>query len=176
MSSERAKYLNFSKEESATTTLPVLKAWHARLADDRRARAALRRAQSLDDVWPEEAFSRLRLHLLPLASFSTMALARVAVAVAEVDEDHEVSLARRAASLGVRGKALVSSDRLRLLLGSEDPDEFLRLLRGIVDQIDRQVNVAALADLVLSWEHPNGRLWARRTVFLDYYETAPADA
>ncbi|WP_404379518.1 type I-E CRISPR-associated protein Cse2/CasB [Caenispirillum salinarum] len=162
-------YLRFlGTAETAT----VLHDWHRWLQDNRGARAAMRRARSVDEVWLEEAYSRLRLPLLPLAGFRDEALARAAIAVAEVSEDTEDGLAARAAASTHRGRAAVSADRIRLMLGAEDPDEFLRLLRGVLAMLDREVNLCDVADLVLSSHTPGGRAHNRKRVMLRYYETA----
>jgi len=153
----------------------ALRRWHAWLQTDRGARAALRRVRRLDEVWMEEAYSRLRLALLPDFRFADEPLARAAVAVAEVNEAHADGLAARASSV-VRGRPAVSPERMRLMLGAEEPDDFLRLLRGALPMIDRTVALGDLADLVLSWHGETGRAIARRRVMLAYYERRPEAA
>lgn len=132
----------------------------------------MRRARSADEVWLEEAYSRLRLPLLPLAGFRDEALARAAIAVAEICKDTEDGLATRAAASTHGGRPAVSADRIRLMLGAEDPDEFLRLLRGVLAMLDHEVNLCDVADLVLSSHSPGGRAQNRKRVMLRYYETA----
>lgn len=162
-------YLDFRKEPAAG----ILRTWHSWLLSDRGARAALRRARALDDVWMEEAYSRLRLPLLEHYRVRDEALARAALAVAEVEKVSDRSFAACAAAESQGGRAPVTAARMRLTLGAEDPDEFLRLLRGLLAMIDGSCDVRDLAGLVIAWHGPEARSKARRRVMLDYYAHAP---
>ena len=164
-------YLDFRKEPAAG----ILRTWHRWLLSDRGARAALRRARALDDVWMEEAYSRLRLPLREHhgASVRDEALARAALAVAEVKEDIGRTFAACAAAASQGGRAPVTAARMRLTLGADDSDEFLRLLRGLLAMIDGSCDVCDLAALVIAWHSPEARSKARRRVMLDYYAHAP---
>jgi CRISPR type I-E-associated protein CasB/Cse2 len=162
-------YLDFRKEPAAS----ILWTWHEWLLSDRGARAALRRARALDDVWMEEAYSRLRMPLMEHYRVRDEALARAALAVAEVKENNDRSFAACAAAATQGGRATVTAARMRLTLGAEDPDEFLRLLRGLLAMIAGSCDLRDLADLVIAWHSPESRSKARRRVILDYYAHAP---
>lgn len=149
----------------------LLRRWHDELQSRRGARAALRRVRDLDDVWPEEAYSRLRLPLMKRCRFGDEALARAAVAVAEVDEPRGAALAQRLAAV-LPPKDGHAAPRVRLLLGAEDPDEFLRLLRATLQQMERRVDIVDLADTVLAWGAASARTVVRRRLMLAYYDHA----
>jgi CRISPR system Cascade subunit CasB len=164
----------------------TLQSWQAALADWRGDRAALRRAQSPDEAFDIGAF-QLLCRRLKLGTDEAKAIrwARVALAVAEIDKDAAGTREdggdeeSRRVTLGAvlattrDGKPAVSPERLRLMLNTEEPDLFLRLLRGMMTMIDRRAPVGEVAGLVRRWHFPDGRSIARRRLLLDYHEKLP---
>jgi CRISPR type I-E-associated protein CasB/Cse2 len=161
----------------------VLVEWHAGLMDDRGGRAALRRARTLDDVLMDgvgaSAFMRL-WRRLP-GNGPPYALARAALAAAELDEDMRPAdaarplFAQRCAALG-DGRVFVSPDRFRLLMSAIDADEFLRLLRSSIGLTERRAPLIDVADLARSWSCPERREGQRRRQLLAYYAYLPDSA
>ena len=161
----------------------VIGRWHAELAGDRAARAGLRRARTLDDVLLDgaaaAAFMRLWRHAP--SKGPPYALARAALALAEIDNDMRpeggtrAPFARRCATQG-EGRVLVSPDRFRLLMGATDADEFLRLLRSAIGQVERRAPLGDVASLARFWSHEERRQWMRRDQLLAYYEAVPNSA
>ena len=160
----------------------ILVGWHAGLMDDRAGRAALRRARTLDDVLMDGAGAGAFMRLwrrLP-GDGPPYALARAALAAAELDEDMRPAdgpplFARRCATQG-DGRVLVSPDRFRLLMSAIDADEFLRLLRSAIGLAERRAPLIDVADLARSWSHTDWRERHRRRQLLAYYETLPDSA
>ncbi len=66
-----------------------------------------------------------------------------------------------------------SQDRLRRLLSAEDPDEFLRLLRSAILQLDRAAPVTDVSRVMEAWHHPDARAKVRRQIFLSYFAALP---
>jgi CRISPR type I-E-associated protein CasB/Cse2 len=145
--------------------------WHAAVTDDRATRAALRRAQDIDEL-PLAALADLATRTLgrvgddPAALRRTAQLARVALAVGEIDQGTAHDLGRALH----RARRPLSEDRLRLLLDTPEPDLFVRLLRGALVQVERRAPVADTALLVWRWHHPDARASARRRLALDYFQ------
>jgi CRISPR system Cascade subunit CasB len=160
----------------------ALRSWHAGLVDDRGGRAALRRAQSPDDAFDILAFHRLCRGLnLGTNEALVTRWAGAALAVAEIDEntedgDDETRVPTLGAALAVvrDGQPVISPERVRLLANTEEPDLFLRLLRGMLAMIDRKAPVAQVADIVRSWHFPDRRAAARRRLLLTYFEKIPS--
>ena len=130
-----------------------------------------------------------------------LVLARVAAAVAEIeaggadesagdDEDGDArpEEGRRfdpvrqtlGGALSVRGangkEAAVSPARLRLLAGTDDPDLFLRLLRGLLTLVKGAAPVADTARIVARWYHPTWRDEARRRLLRHYFANVSSSA
>lgn len=155
--------------------------WHTELQEPRQRgdRAALRRAQTVDDAYGVVSFHRL-LHRLAETT-DPEAVARLAIVLAGVERDRPPENGGRTAGWGEAfgravaaskdGKPCLSEDRLRLLLSAEDPDQFLRLLRGAVHLLDGTAPLADLARVVLAWHRPDGRPRIRRQIFLSYFAT-----
>ena len=149
--------------------------WHRelQLPLNRGDRAALRRAVAPDDAYRMVAFHGLYGRLAESVR-DDEAVARLALALAEVNESTR-SAGRTGAALGralARRKgdrSTVSGDRMRLLATAEDPDQFLRLLRSAIVQLDRMVPLVDVADVVLDWHRPDRRAEARRQIFLGYF-------
>ncbi|WP_029011300.1 type I-E CRISPR-associated protein Cse2/CasB [Azospirillum halopraeferens] len=150
----------------------AIRDWHRTLRDQRGDRAALRRAQTVDDVYGVLAFHHL---LRRLDTMPPDAAARVAIAVAELDGDSGRTARRPGGALG-RDLAALSADRLRLLCTAEEPDEFLRLLRGAFQILKRRAPLADVAAVVADWHYPSGRARVRRELFLSYFGASLDDA
>jgi CRISPR type I-E-associated protein CasB/Cse2 len=156
--------------------------WHIAVTEDRSTRAALRRAQNIDDV-PLDALADLTTRVVgrvgddPAAHRRTEQLARIALAVGEIDQDVDSRLGRL---LGTRRpgstEPRLSDKRLRLLLDTPEVDLFVRLLRGALVQVERRAPIVDTALLVWRWHHPDARADARRRLALHYFQADLADA
>lgn len=160
------------KEDPAKSKLL---AWHASLAQDRGARARLRRAPSPAEVAYEPAFYRLLRDLSPGAEAfdagEREALAAVAGLAARVEE--HAPGPSLAAQMGTpndkREKAApVSGLRFRRLLTLDDPAERFAHLSRIIDLLGRRVNLPSLADAAYRWD-----LRTRQQFAYDYYQASP---
>jgi CRISPR system Cascade subunit CasB len=165
--------LAFLREGQPTEAGARLLAWWAGLVDDRGGRAGLRRAQSLDHVVLVGAFQRLRRALLADWRFQPEALADVALAAAELEADGDRP--GRILATGNREGLPVSPGRLKLIADAEDPELFLRLLRGALAQVRRKGSIQHTAELVRRRHSPASRPAARRRLVLDYFEAADDD-
>ncbi|ACJ00699.1 type I-E CRISPR-associated protein Cse2/CasB [Rhodospirillum centenum] len=147
-------------------------------------RAALRRAQTVTEACMVPASYALPAALMADARMDrhpeAETVARIAMALATVDEDTGAMAVRTGAALGrafaVRrqdtGKPRVSGDRLRLICTADDPDEFLRLLRGAIRLLEKEkAPVADIARVVEAWHRPAARDAARRQILLSYFQT-----
>ena len=170
-----ASFLQFAGglEVHASRAGEVLLGWRDELERDRGARAALRRAQTTDDVVMEPAFHRLRNHPDWPSSISLDTAASIAIAVAELDVAFAPLAVRLGAALG-GGRTPVSPGRLRLIASAEIPQQFLRLLRGALAQIDGRAPLIDLAEKVRQWHWAGSRPMARRDLLIDYFDAAPA--
>lgn len=162
------------EKDQASRLGELIKEWHQELAHDRGGRAALRRAVDVSDAFDAEPFLRLCVRAMRHfrnADRERLAerLAPIALAVAEIDvDDPGLSPGRAFANTAGRGKALTGG-RLKLLAGTEEPELFLRLLRGAIAQTGRRQSVLATAELVRRWQMPpHVRERARRRLILDY--------
>lgn len=172
------------KAATAADRDSVVSDWHAELQErqNRGDRAALRRAQTVDDVYGVVAFHQLLRRLG--SSIAPDTVARLAMALATVDADwaegEDGAVGKgwgdalgHAAATPKDGKPRVSEDRLRLLLSAEDPDQFLRLARGVIHLLDRKAPLVDLARVVRAWSQPDNRARVRRQIFLSYFATLP---
>lgn len=177
--SEAGKYLWWGEPEAAG----ILRDWHARVTGpgERAARAALRRVGPAEDACLVPAYGELVLNLrqadFPLSTGRAMRMAAEAVAVAEIDEDgpHVATPDRpRAANFAEPfAKAIVSGEiapaRSRLLLSTDDPVLFLRLLRGTLSMLRakrKPAPIAAVAEIVRRWRDAQDRAEMRRHIAL----------
>lgn len=163
--------------------------WHAALQDRKGDRAALRRAQTIDEVYVVPSFHTLLRRLgwslnspaIDGWTIDDREVARLAMVLADVERDTEQSSPRWGDALGRAfgtprkdvPKAHVSHARFRQLAATDDLDEFVRLLRGALHLIKHEAPLLDLADVVRAWHHPARRQQVRRTLFLAYFETAP---
>ncbi|MFV3076518.1 type I-E CRISPR-associated protein Cse2/CasB [Niveispirillum fermenti] len=176
-------------EDESTAT----ERWHAwlQVPGMKGERAALRRAQQVEEVFGVTAYHALQPRLgrwnRPLTA------ARIAMALATIRQDRTespaegedadgmpdkpvswgVTLGRALAVMAPSGKRRVSKERLRLLLSADDPDQFLRLLRSTLGLLDDRAPVQDVADVVGAWHTPSLRADVRRAIFLSYYRSLP---
>lgn len=163
--------------------------WYDWLQERPGDRAALRRAQQVEDAYSVAGF-HLLLNWLgeqkppPVAARIAMVLAHIRqdwTERANEDEPAEAAqaeqpknrvgteLGRSMVLKGPSGKPRVSPERLRLLLSTDEPDQFLRLLRGILGQLDGKAPVSDVAKVMDAWHSPTWRTTVRRQIFLSYF-------
>ncbi|HYE00981.1 MAG TPA: type I-E CRISPR-associated protein Cse2/CasB [Alphaproteobacteria bacterium] len=174
----------------------IIRIWHEDLCGDpddrryrgnRRDRAALRRAQKADDAYDVVAFHILRGRLIDKGGWrrhSDDVFARVAIALAPIDRDavseeprYRLGIGRalgRACAEKEGDKPRVSEDRVRLMLNTDNPDHFLRLLRGCIGLLKRGAECVApvvdIAEVMAAWHYPQSRASVRRRIFIGYFE------
>ncbi|KUI98084.1 type I-E CRISPR-associated protein Cse2/CasB [Vibrio sp. MEBiC08052] len=148
------------------------------------AKARLKRCDSVDSAMMTEGF-RLLWMALPEA-FTGQAKpqdiecwATIAAALVYITAESETSFARAAGKKGDNDKSAVSEMRFAQLQAAKTPDEFLRRLRRILQQVKGKVSPLALAQDIEQWfqEHDSMRphkadkriavQWA-----MDYYRAA----
>lgn len=158
----------------------ALREWHEGLADNKGARARLRRAASPDQVVFEPEFHQLLAKLRnlqpslrvddPKVRLRLAALAGLAARVRKDTQD--VPLARQMGTSGARKSAAgpaVSESRFRRLLTAPTLDDRYSQLSRVIQLLDKQVNLLSLADALYDWDDdPDLRQqWA-----YDYYDQA----
>jgi CRISPR type I-E-associated protein CasB/Cse2 len=63
----------------------------------------------------------------------------------------------------------VSPERVRLVLSTENEAEFLRLLRGLIDLLDRTAPIVAVIETARRWGRPGRRVETRAAIARNYY-------
>jgi CRISPR type I-E-associated protein CasB/Cse2 len=161
----------------------ILKSWHAIVTGptNRASRAALRRVGAAEDAClvPEygELVVRLREAGFRLSTRRALIMTAEAVAVAEIDHDGphaEMPEHPAIAAFAEPFAKAVSTDdiapaRNRLLLSTDDPRMFLRLLRGTLSMLRakrKPAPVIAVAEVVRSWGDVDRRIDMRRNIAL----------
>jgi CRISPR type I-E-associated protein CasB/Cse2 len=161
----------------------ILRNWHAQLTHpaSRAARAALRRVGPAEDAClvPEygELVLRLREAGFPLSTTRAIRMTAEAVAVAEIDEDGPVFKERdgpRTSAFAEHfakavGGGEIAPARSRLLLSTDDPALFLRLLRGSLSMLRakrKPAPIVAVAEIVRRWTNTERRAVMRRHLAL----------
>lgn len=156
----------------------ILRDWHANLGTDAAARAALRRVRETDDAWEVPAYARLVRELrgagYEVEPWRARTMTAEAVAVAEVGRDERSSEPERwgldlVAERFVKAwkGAAISGPRLRVLLGTETPDMFSRLLRGAIGMVraaEIGIAVVAVAEIARRHHRADRRVEMRRAV------------
>ncbi|WP_417552799.1 type I-E CRISPR-associated protein Cse2/CasB [Marinomonas fungiae] len=151
-------------------------------------KAQLKRCDSADAAMLQEGFRALWLPLLDKgvkdSSQSLEAWATVAAVLVHIKQDNETKLATQAGKkVDKQGKAtdksIVSELRFAKLQNAPTPDEFLKRLRRIVQQVDGKVSPTKVAADILQWfdEH---YAWQPRKAdkrisvrwAMDYYQSA----
>lgn len=147
-------------------------------------KAQLKRCSTIDDAMLSEGFRNLWL-VLPDSIIDKAkpqdieCWATIAAALVYVKEDSEQNLATAAAQKNSNEKSIVSELRFSQLQNSKTPDEFLRRMRRILQQIDGKTSVTTLINDIQQWfkEHysfrtnsPANRIAVRWA--MDYYRAA----
>lgn len=154
----------------------ALREWWAELQDDPGDRAALRRADALDEVAAVPAFHRLRWRIdkaldgRALSHAQRERLLLIAALAARLRED----LSRPRGFVGQMAgdgadSAPVSALRFRRLLQATETPDLFRQLRRVLAMLDDRGDLLSLADAVLHWGESRRKRWA-----YDYYGIAPA--
>lgn len=144
--------------------------WWEALKENRGDRAELRRCKKIDEVLLTEAYHKLRKRLgaVGFTPKSEDQLGAVAGLLAHVDEDVGGSgIAAQMAGGTPDEEAPLSGLRFRKLLRTESREGLYRPLMRAVRLLDRQANVAALANDVFYWDTSVRKRWAR-----EYYDRA----
>lgn len=151
-------------------------------------KAQLKRAESLDAVMLTAGFRSLWLSL-PDALINEArpgkieCIAAIAAALAQVKNNTTEKLATVAGKKSEGDKSVVSELRFSQLQNAKTPDDFIRRLRRILQQVKGEANVVALAKDIEQWfsefygSRPNQASkrisvqWA-----MDYYRAASSKA
>ena len=165
------------------TAATILKSWHATITGptNRAARAALRRVGPAEDACLVPAFGELVVRLreagFRLSTHRALLMAAEAVAVAEIDDDGPHADVSERPTIDVFAEPFakaVSADEIaparnRLLLSTDDPRMFLRLLRSTLSMLrakHKPAPVIAIAEIVRSWGDADRRINMRRHIAL----------
>lgn len=131
--------------------------WWSTLDNNRADRAQLRRAQSPGDILLTPAFShfiqKMPSHWSENKRIKLTDAAMVAAVTARITKaDPRYSFAKSLALPKEGGsKAVMSELRFQQLQKSRSEDEFFKRVCRAVDMLNRQANVASLADDILHW-------------------------
>lgn len=147
--------------------------WWKRIANDRGARAELRRAKTLMEVTLIPAFHDLYRRLGATRWRDPTRIALVAGILARVEIDNRAS--RFAEQLATtderRTKAPMSGLRFRRLLQHDDADALFSAMGRAVRLVDKKANVRDLATSLYYWNDRTRRDWA-----FAYYAKAPSES
>lgn len=147
-------------------------------------KAQLKRCESCDAAMLTEGFRSLWLSLpdgiTAIGGAVTLEFwATIAAALVHVKADTKVKLASAAGARGDGDKSVVSELRFAQLQNATTPDEFLRRLRRILQQVKGEVAVLALARDIQQWFTEHNQLQPRRADkriavqwAMDYYRAA----
>lgn len=160
MAEEGKRYL-FSKGDPS---LEELRKWWTHLNNyDKGARAALRRAGELDNVFYQPSYHRLYESLKKQHGdrINRSALAAVVGLTAHVTKEVLKRLPdQMAAPKTTGGKAVINSIRFRRLLAADNQEELYPLMVRVVRQLKREVNLTSLAGSIYWWNKNTRRDWA----------------
>lgn len=147
-------------------------------------KAQLKRCESLDAAMLTEGFRALWLSLPDDISESNNARtiecwAGIAATLAYVRTDNQIKLAQAAGKKGDGDKSIVSELRFSQLQNAKTPEDFLRRMRRIVQQLKGEVSVINLADGIQQWFDEHYQLRPRAADkriavkwAMDYYRAA----
>jgi len=147
-------------------------------------KAQLKRCQSADSAMLTDGFRALWLSLDNDITNKTdgniiEAWATIAVALAQVKVDSNLKLAQAAGMKGPGGNSVVSELRFSQLQNSKNPQDLLRRLRRIIQQVKGEVNVVNLADNIHQWFSEHHQLRPRKADkrisvqwAMDYYQSS----
>jgi CRISPR type I-E-associated protein CasB/Cse2 len=165
------------------TAAGILRNWHAGVSEpaSRAARAALRRVGAAEDACLVPEYGELVMHLraagFQLSTSRAIQMTAEAVAVAEIDDDSSTfevperpppSAFAEPFAKAVGGGEIKPA-RSRLLLSTDDPALFLRLLRGTLSMLRakrKPAPVVAVAEIVRCWRNSERRAVMRRHLAL----------
>jgi CRISPR system Cascade subunit CasB len=137
--------------------------WWQEMAQDRGARAELRRAKTPTEVILTPAYQDLRYRLMVTDWRNDTALAVVAAVLAQVEShDGKVLFAAQLATPPKKGgdKARVSGLRFRRLLQHRTAEELMGPLIRTVRLLEKRANVTDLAESIHWWGDRKRREWA----------------
>ena len=163
-------YLSFTQSAQAGE---VFIAWWRRLEEDRGERARLRRCKETIDVVFCEGYQQLRLKLLPMGRVLETRLCLLAGVASHVRE-HQAGASlveQMASSVPGREGATISGLRFRRLLAVEEPAQLFTPMVRVVRQLQRRVNLHALAADLYHWNRHVRSQWAQ-----NYYGKASKEA
>lgn len=147
-------------------------------------RATLRRCESAEAAMLTEGFRRLWLQLSDDITQAEsdkhiQCWATIAAVLVHIKHNGTLNLARAAGKKGDGDKSIVSEMRFAQLQTARSPDDFLRRLRRIVQQVKGDLNVISLAQDIHQWfnEHYqfHPRKGEKRIVVrwaMDYFQAA----
>jgi CRISPR system Cascade subunit CasB len=147
-------------------------------------KAQLKRCESADAAMLTEGFRSLWLSLDDDITVSGNAgviecWATIAAVLVHVKNDTKVKLAQAAGAKGDGDKSIVSELRFSQLQNAKTPEDFLRRVRRIVQQIKGEVAVVGLAHDIQLWFAEHGQLRPRKADkrisvqwAMDYYRAA----
>lgn len=172
------KAMNLSQEQLKKDNIqPAPRAW----------KAELKRSESLDAVMLTQGFRALWLNLNEQittgyekqVSHNMVCWAMVAAALTFVSKNADDSFASLAGKKAQGDKAVVSEMRFAQLQQSQTPDEFVRRLRRILQQLKGEASVSLLSQDICQWYQEHTSLQSRqadkRIVVrwaMDYYQAA----
>lgn len=130
-------------------------------------KAQLKRCESADAVMLTEGFRSLWLALDDETTESTKAetiecWATIAAMLAYVKHDGKLTLAQASGMKGDGDKSIVSELRFAQLQNAKTPEDFMRRMRRIIQQIKGDVAVVQLADNIQQWFLEYGQLYPRK--------------
>jgi len=149
-------------------------------------KARLKRCDSIDAAMLSDGFRALWFSLPDALTSEPKPTdiecwATIAAALVYVQEVSEMKLAKAAGAKGDGDKSRVSEMRFAQLQNAKTPDEFLRCLRRILQQIKGKVAVVSLAQDIEQWfmeqAHFRPRKADKRICVqwaMDYYQAAAA--
>lgn len=151
-------------------------------------KAQLKRCESIDAAMLSEGFRALWFALPESFTESAKSSeiecwATIAAALVHVKNNSKNKLATAAGSKGDGSKSIVSELRFAQLQGAKTPEDFLRRLRRILQQIKGDVSVTALAKDIQQWFSEHYALIPRKADkriavrwAMDYYQAAAMTA
>ena len=138
--------------------------WWSALSQDRGGRANLRRCSSVDEAMQERSVVYLCLKLgVGGADYIRDRVGMMALLAARATHrpgSHPAAAFAKPKSGSVGGGPVVSELRFRRLLGAEDRDEFLPLLRRAITLAGGEVDLESLAQSIWFWIERTRREWA----------------
>lgn len=153
----------------------ALREWWLQLQDTSGDRAALRRADALDQVAAVPAFHRLRWSIDEILDGHSLSYVQherllvIAALAARLREDRPQPRGFVGQMAGDGADTVpVSALRFRRLLQAADTSDLFRQLRRTLAMLDDQGDLLSLADSVLHWGESRRKRWA-----YDYYGAGP---